>query len=154
MTLCLFDVPMDLVRMSRMPATSRTGRTPPPAITPVPGGRQEQHLRRAEEALDLVRDGALHQRDLEQVALRAVRALADRFGNFVRLAETGTDVTVLVADDDERREREPTAALDDLGDAIDVDDAVDELADFFRIDASDLSLRTSVPLRGLRQQPP
>ena len=118
-----------------MPATSRTGRTPPPAMTPVPGAAgQEQHLRGAEEAFDLVRDGALDQRDLEQVALRAVGALADRFGHFVRLAEAGADVTVLVADDDERREREPTAAFDDLRDAVDVDDAVDELADFFRID--------------------
>jgi hypothetical protein len=31
-----FEVPSDLVRMSRMPASSSTARTPPPAITPVP----------------------------------------------------------------------------------------------------------------------
>src|SRR5690606_3952322 len=30
------EVPSDLVRMSRMPASSSTARTPPPAITPVP----------------------------------------------------------------------------------------------------------------------
>jgi len=97
-------------------------------------GRAKEHLRRAEEAFDLVRNGALDERNLEQVALRAVRTLANRFRDFVRLAETGTDVTVLVTDDDEGREREPTAAFDDLRDAVDVDDAVDELADFFGID--------------------
>jgi hypothetical protein len=43
-------------------------------------------------------------------------------------------VTVLVTDDDERREREPTATLHNLRNAIDVNDAVDELADFFWID--------------------
>src|SRR4051812_8067766 len=97
-------------------------------------GRTEQHLRGAEEALDVVRDRALHQRDLEEVALGAVGALADRLRHLVRLAETSADVAVLIADDDERREREPTAALDDLRDAVDVDDAVDQLADFFWID--------------------
>ena len=30
------EVPSDLLRMSRMPASSSTARTPPPAITPVP----------------------------------------------------------------------------------------------------------------------
>ena len=79
-----------------------------------------------------MRDGALVERDLEQVLLRLLGALADRLGHLVRLAEAGADVTVLVADDDERREREAPAALDDLGDAVDVDDAVDELADFIQ----------------------
>src|ERR1700724_2662986 len=32
-----FVVPRLLARMSRIPASSRTARTPPPAITPVPG---------------------------------------------------------------------------------------------------------------------
>ena len=118
-------------------------------------GRAEQHLRGAEEALDLVRDRALDQRDLEQVALRAVGALADRLGHLVRLAETGADVTVLVTDDDERREREPTAALDDLRDAVDVDDAVDELADFFGIDHHGrVVFRTADPLRERRRRLP
>jgi hypothetical protein len=70
----------------------------------------------------------------EQVALRAVGALADRLGHLVGLAEARADVAVLVPDDDERREREPPAALDDLGHAVDVDDAVDQLANFFGID--------------------
>ena len=32
-----FDVPSDFARMSRMPASSSTARTPAPAMTPVPG---------------------------------------------------------------------------------------------------------------------
>src|ERR1041385_7171861 len=36
-TLCGFDEPIDFVRMSSIPADSRTARTPPPAISPVPG---------------------------------------------------------------------------------------------------------------------
>src|SRR5689334_16343356 len=35
-TLCGFRLPWDLVRMLRIPAASRTARTPPPAMTPVP----------------------------------------------------------------------------------------------------------------------
>ena len=81
---------------------------------------------------DLVRNGAVDQRDAEQVALGPLVALADRLGHLVGLAEAGADVTVLVADHHQGREREPPAALHDLGDAVDVDDAVDELADFVR----------------------
>jgi hypothetical protein len=45
-----------------------------------------------------------------------------------RLAVADADPVDLVADDDERREREPPAALDDLGDAVDLDHALLELA--------------------------
>ena len=38
------------------------------------------------------------------------------------------DAALLVADDDERGEAEAPAALDDLGDAVDVDELVDEFA--------------------------
>jgi hypothetical protein len=38
------------------------------------------------------------------------------------------DTALLVADDDQRREAEAPAALDDLGDAVDVDELVDKLA--------------------------
>src|SRR6266581_3891746 len=40
------------------------------------------------------------------------------------LAEACTDVTGAVTDDDDRAEAEPPAALDDLGDAVDLDDAL------------------------------
>ena len=35
-TLCAFDVPIDLATMSLTPKTSQTARTGPPAIIPVP----------------------------------------------------------------------------------------------------------------------
>ena len=38
------------------------------------------------------------------------------------------DAALLVADDDERCKTEATAALDDLGDAVDVDELVDQFA--------------------------
>src|SRR6266581_4153100 len=40
------------------------------------------------------------------------------------LAEACTDVTGAVTDDDDRAEAEPPPALDDLGDAVDLDDAL------------------------------
>src|SRR5690606_1101731 len=45
-----------------------------------------------------------------------------RFRHFVRLAEADADAAVAIADDDEGAEAEAAAALDDLGDAVDVDD--------------------------------
>ena len=54
--------------------------------------------------------------------------LADRLRHFARLAVAEADAALLVADDDERCEAEATSALDDLGDAVDVDQLVDELA--------------------------
>ena len=74
---------------------------------------------------DAVGDGAPFERDLEQVLLGLLGALADRLGHLVGLAERRADVAVLVADDDQRGEAEAPAALDDLGHAVDVDDAVD-----------------------------
>ena len=111
-----------------MPADSTTARTAPPAMTPVPGrGRLEEHLAGAEVAERLVRDGDAVERDLEQVLARLVVALADRLRDLVRLAEADAHVTRLVADDDERGEAEAPAALHDLRDAVDVDDALLEL---------------------------
>ena len=97
-------------------------------MTPVPARRRlEEHLAGAEVTERLVRDGHAVERDLEDVLARLVVALADRLGHLVGLAETDAHVTGLVADDDERREAEAPAALDDLRDAVDVDDALLEL---------------------------
>ena len=66
--------------------------------------------------------------DGEEVLLRVVDGLGDRERNLARLAVTNADAVDLVADHDERGEREPAAALDDLGDAVDLDHALLELA--------------------------
>ena len=111
-----------------MPALSTTARTAPPAMTPVPceaGLRNTRPLPKWPERL--VRDGDAVERDLEDVLARLVVALADGLGHLVRLAEADADVAGLVADDDERAEAEAAAALHDLGDAVDVDDALLEL---------------------------
>jgi hypothetical protein len=42
--------------------------------------------------------------NLEQTLLGLLRALADSLGNFIGLAQTGPDVTVLIADHDQCRE--------------------------------------------------
>src|SRR6185312_13675682 len=71
---------------------------------------------------------AFAQCDARQVALGRLGRLADRLGNFARLAVAETDPALLVADHDQRRKAEALAALDDLRHAIDVDELVDELA--------------------------
>src|SRR5204862_3131287 len=90
--------------------------------------RPQQHARRAELAEDLVRDRRALLRDGEQVLLRVVDRLRDRQRDLARLAVADADAIDLVADHDQRREREPAAALDDLGDTVDLDDALLELA--------------------------
>ena len=111
-----------------MPASSSTARTPPPAITPVPGEAGfEQHASGAEDAGRLVGDRAAVLGHAEEVLLRALDALLDRERDLVGLAVADADDFAFVADDDERREREAPAALDDLGDAVDLDDALLEV---------------------------
>ena len=71
---------------------------------------------------------ALAERDPRQVALGRLGCLADRLGNFARLAVAETDPAFLIADHNQRRKAEPLAALDHLRHTIDVDELVDELA--------------------------
>ena len=66
--------------------------------------------------------------DGEEVLLGVVDGLRDRQRDLARLAVADADAVDLVADHDERGEREPPAALDDLGDAVDLDDALLELS--------------------------
>ena len=89
--------------------------------------RLEHHARRVVLAHHLVRDGRAGERDREEVLLGLFHALLDRGGDFLRLAVAETDVAVAVTDHDERGEREPPAALDDLGDSVDGDDSLVEL---------------------------
>src|ERR1700730_7069312 len=71
---------------------------------------------------------AFAQRNARQVALARLGRLADRLGNFARLAVAETDPALLIADHDQRRKAEALAALDHLRHPIDVDELVDELA--------------------------
>src|SRR5208282_952451 len=71
---------------------------------------------------------AFAQRHPGQAALGGVGRLADRFRNLARLAVTEADPALLVADHDQRGEAEAAAALHHFGDAIDVDELVDEFA--------------------------
>ena len=74
-----------------------------------------------------MRNGAfLGQRNLEHVLLGVLDALADGDGHLGGLAHADTDVAVAIADDDERGQAEATAALDDLGNAVDVNNALFE----------------------------
>ena len=64
--------------------------------------------------------------------------------NLARLAVADADAIDLVADDDERREREAPAALDDLRNAVDLDDALLQLA---RLGVFDGAQNSSPPSR-------
>jgi hypothetical protein len=76
----------------------------------------------------MVQRAAFAQRHADHVALGAFGRLADGFRHFARLAVTEADTALLVADDNERGETEAAATLDHLGNAVDVDELVDELA--------------------------
>src|SRR5215207_10873789 len=89
----------------------------------------QDHLAGAPASVHIVMEGAaLAQRDPDYRALGRIRRLADRLRHLTGLAVTEADAALLVADDDERREAEAPAALHHLGDAVDVDEAVDEFA--------------------------
>ena len=90
-------------------------------------GRLQQDAAGAEDAGRLVGDRAAVLGHAEEVLLGALDALLDRERNLVGLAVADADDFAFVADDDERREREAPAALDDLGDAVDLDDALLEV---------------------------
>src|SRR4029079_1285090 len=75
---------------------------------------------------DLVRDRGAHHRDPDQILLCVLDALPDRLGHLAGLAQPDADVTCAVTDDDHRAEAEAPAALDDLRDAVDLDDALFE----------------------------
>src|SRR5690349_2017628 len=86
--------------------------------------RLEHHLAGRELDVDLVGDRRPDHRDLDDVLLRVLDALADGLGHLAGLAKPGTDVALAIADDDDRAEAEAPAALDDLRDAVDLDDAL------------------------------
>ena len=114
--------------MSWIPASSSTARTPPPAMTPVPGEAGFRNTRPAPKMpvvwCVIV---APWRGTRKRFFFGALDALLDRERDLVGLAVARADDAVLVADDHERGEREAPAALDDLGDAVDLDDALLEV---------------------------
>ena len=125
-------------------------------MMPVPRNGGAQHdLAGAVTADDVVVQRAgLAQRHADQLALGLLGRLADRLGNFARLAVAEADAALLVADDDERGKAEAPAALDHLGHAVDVDQAVDELAVALFTPAAILSVSHRLFLcRGSELQP-
>src|SRR6266540_3145681 len=90
----------------------------------------EQYAARAVIADDLVRDGPTRERHLHHLAARGLDGLAYRLALLVRLPGRDADPALAVADGDERVEAEPPAALDDLGDAVDRNDVLDEAVAF------------------------
>src|SRR5690606_32463410 len=73
-----------------------------------------EHLARVLPPDDGVRDGAAFHRHADQVLLGVLRALGDGVGDFIGLAEPGTDRAVAIPDHDDGVEREAPAALHDL----------------------------------------
>jgi hypothetical protein len=77
---------------------------------------------------DFVRDRSAGHRDRDHVAARSIDSLAYGLRDFVRLSGSKSDAALTVSDCDERVEGEATSALHDLGDAIDRDNVLYELA--------------------------
>ena len=75
----------------------------------------------------MVQRAAVAQRNADHRLLRRGGRLADRFRHFARLAVAEAGAALAVADDDQRREAEALAALHRLGDAVDVDELLDQL---------------------------
>ena len=84
-------------------------------------GRAQDHMAGAEAAVDLVGDRFAVLGDPDQVLARVLDPLLDRQWDLARLAVADPDHGLLVADGDQGGEREATAALDHLGDAVDLD---------------------------------
>ena len=98
-------------------------------MMPVPAAPRADDPAGAVAAVHIVgQRPALAQRHADQVALGGLGRLADRLRHLAGLAVAEADAALLVADDDQRREAEAPAALHHFGDAVDVDQPVDEFA--------------------------
>lgn len=72
-------------------------------------------------------EGAVDERNLDEVLLSGLSSLRDGCGYLARLAETHTDDTFTVANDNNRGEAESTTTLSNLGDAVDVNETIRKL---------------------------
>ena len=91
------------------------------------GGGLQEHAARAERAGGLVRDRAAVPRHAEQVLLGTLDALLDRERHLVGLAVAHAHDIAFVAHHDQSGEGEAPPALDHLGHAVDLDDALLEV---------------------------
>jgi hypothetical protein len=73
-------------------------------------------------AQNFVGDGGVLEGDADHVLFGHFAALADGFGDLDGFAEADTDVTVLVARDNEGAKTETATALDDFGGSVDEND--------------------------------
>src|SRR5712691_8013567 len=101
----------------------------------------QEHARRIRASEDLMRDRRAVLRHGEEILLCVLNRLRDRERHLARLAVADADAVDLVADDDERREGEPSAALDHLRHTVDLDHALLELAGLFALDHRALDSR-------------
>ncbi len=80
-------------------------------------------------AVDIVMErAAFAQGNADQIAFRRICSFLDRIRHFARLTMAKADPALLIADNDKRRKPEAAAALHHFGDAVDVNEFVDELA--------------------------
>ncbi len=147
--LCGLVEPRLFVRISEIPAHSMIARTAPPAMTPAPGAAGFIQTRPA-PCLPTTSCGiVLPVSGIRRHATTCrVDGLAHRLRHFIRLARRESDFALTVANGDERVEREPPATLHDLGDAIDRDHVLEQLAAV----ATAIAAPTSPP-RGRRSPP-
>src|SRR5260370_29359307 len=69
----------------------------------------------------MMRDRSVSQLPTDEAVLRALGALANSFGHFVGFAQSVAHQSVRVAGDHQGTETETAAALDHLGETVDVD---------------------------------
>ena len=96
-------------------------------MTPVPSLARRRTRAASERPRSTVGDRVPCLGTVKRFFFASSTALEIARRNLARLAVTNADAVDLVADHDERGEREPAAALDDLGDAVDLDHALLEL---------------------------
>ena len=139
-----FWVPMLFESTSRMPASSSTARTPPPAITPVPGLAGRRTTWPAPKR-PMIRCGIVcpYFGHADEALAGVLDRLLDRQRHLARLAVADPDHRVLVADRDQGGEREAPTALDHLGHAVDLDHPLLEV-EALRADRLDVVVHAAV----------
>ena len=146
-------VPCDLATMSLIPRVSNT-RTHRTAGNDAGAGRgcTKHDLAGAVAAVDVVMQRPrFAKRHADHLTLGLFGRLANGFGNLTGLAVAKANAAFLVADHNERGETEALTALDHLGHAVDVDQAIDEFAfalSYISHRSLSLIIRTATRLRG------